>query len=166
MLVDEIFVCIMIDNYLAPMLDIEISIEEVQKLIFFFQQFNKESKYRFQIINNFPRSEEVDLLLNDMKQKNMIKIFENGENFIIEFIGDVVLRGYDELKNCDEDTKNIFKKVENLMFGFETPYGLRLLSAVYMLKYIKNKDIDYICSVTKFARQQVQIAIAHLNKFF
>lgn len=163
---EEVAICLMIDAYLSPMLDIEITYDEIQNILFLMQETGEELELKFEIKQNFPYSDNVEKILDEMIQKNMIKIFDNNESRSIDFCENTLYQAYNIFKTFNQTTKDNFKKTEKLMFGFETPYGLRLLSAVYILKYIKNKDINEICNRTKFIREQVQTAIAHLNRFF
>lgn len=165
---EEIAVCLMIDNYLAPMLDVEVSYDEIQKMLFFLKEIGEELNFNFDVKSNYPISEEVDNLLNSMIIKKMIKVFVSNDynSKSIEFCDNTLYQAYNNFKLFDQTSKENFKKVENIISNFETPYGLRLLSAVYILKYLKNKDINFICNTTKFAREQIQTAIAHLNRFF
>jgi uncharacterized protein YwgA len=72
-----------------------------------------------------------------------------------------------------ESTQNNFNKVNKLVDGFETPYGLELLSTVHWV--VKNENVSDFDAVTEkiyswnkrkqqFTKRQIKIALDVLKK--
>lgn len=129
----------LIKTYLDGLMDFEISLLEIHKLMYFLQTAGEPLKLRFKKGHYGPYAENLRHVLK-LLDKHYVKGFEDGEDAptkTIELIGDAGIEGRDFLQNQPE-TLERFERVAQLIEGFETPFGMELLSTVHWVVVHEN----------------------------
>ncbi len=140
----------LVRRYLAAVMDPFVTLLEIHKLMFFMQEAGEELKLQYTEGPYGPYAQNLRHVLSIMeghfisgfgdaednpdRQINLLpEILPRVENFLGEHIS----------------TKNNFEKVVDLISGFETPYGMELLSTVYWVaKYKGAKNADQAITKT------------------
>ena len=122
----------LINTYLEAQMDFEITLLEIHKLMYFLQTAGEPLKLRFQKAFYGPYAENLPHVLKFL-DNHYIKGYGDSPDAptkTIELIGDAGIDGLDFLQNQPE-TLDRFRRVGRLIEGFETPFGMELLSTVH-----------------------------------
>jgi O-acetyl-ADP-ribose deacetylase (regulator of RNase III) len=164
----------LMDRYLAGLLDPFITLLEVHKLMYFMQQTGEQLRLKFtkgpygpyaENLRHVMRSTEGHLVSGyadggDAPDKQL-KLVPGALEDAIVFLGG------------RSDTRSRFERVSSLVEGFESPFGLELLSTVHWI--IKNepvKSVDDVVARTyawndrkrQFSRRQIALALDVLRR--
>ena len=161
-------------RYLSGLLDPYVSLLEVHKLMYFLQESGEPLRLRFQKAEYGPYSENLRHVLNDIEGHLISGYADGGDapDKRLDLVPGAVqdaskfLEGYPEVK-CH------ISKVADLIEGFESSFGLELLSTVY---WVVNRDNiesfdDVVTQVyswnsgkRRFSERQIGIDLNALNR--
>lgn len=137
-------------RYLVPGYVYRLSMLEIQKLAYFMQAAGQELRLKFE---KGPYGPYAD---------NLRKVLETIDGHFIEGYGDGVgtnspetpitlfpdaAKEAEEFVHDNSDVQKRFRRVEELIEGFETPYGMELLSSVHWVTVYREPQ-GYINSVS------------------
>lgn len=158
----------LMNKYLEGMLDPFISLLEIHKLVYFMQEIGEPLKLDFKKAQYGPYAQNLRHVLNAIEGHFIDGYVDGGDapHKQIKLIPGAIADANKYLEDKTK-TKNNFTKVANLISGFETSFGLELLSTVHWT--IKHDNVDSIDSLTstiynwnegkkKFSKRQINIA--------
>ncbi|HIP50259.1 MAG TPA: Appr-1-p processing protein [Candidatus Pacebacteria bacterium] len=162
----------LIDRYLRGFMDPVVSLLEVHKLMYFMQESGESLRLTYKKAPYGPYADNLRHVFNAI-EGYLISGYEDG--------GDAPDKQIKLLPGAVEDARNFlnnqhttqkhFEKVTQLVDGFETPFGLELLSTVHWVNKYENANtldevIDKIYSWNskkkQFSKRQIAIAYNHL----
>ena len=164
-------------------LGFDISLLEIQKLAYFLQRVGQtELKLYFKKYHYGPYAHNLQHLLHKLENNYIItskSIFDSKpfDTFYFNVQKTNELNDFIEI-NCSVNDKAQLATVENIMHGFESPFGLELLATVDWIinenkdnanlsselikekikEWSKRKDIS-------FSQEHIHLAFQHLNNF-
>jgi O-acetyl-ADP-ribose deacetylase (regulator of RNase III) len=158
----------LIDKYLASMLSPFISLLEVHKLVYFMQEAGEPLRLKFEKAHYGPYAQNLRHVLNVIEGHFISGYVDGGDapDKQIELVPGAVVDSTKFLDSKDR-TNNNFQKVTDLLNGFETPFGLELLSTVHWtMKQNNTTDTEQIVSSIynwndrkkQFSKKQIEIA--------
>ncbi len=123
---------ILMRRYLAAVMDPFVTLLEIHKLMYFMQEAGENLKLRYNKGTYGPYAENLRHVLSLM-EGHYISGYGDAEDNPqreIKLFPDVLDKAEDFLENHPK-TQEHFKKVVDLISGFETPFGMELLSTVH-----------------------------------
>ncbi|MBE0492610.1 MAG: macro domain-containing protein [Sulfurospirillum sp.] len=162
----------LMDRYLRGLMDPFVSLLEVHKLVYFMQEAGEPLRLKFEKAHYGPYANNLRHVLSAV-EGHLISGYEDG--------GDNPAKQLKLVPGAIEDAKKFlmdnsttgehFMKVSNLVEGFETPFGLELLSTVHWV--VKNENADGVDEVIEkiyswnerkkqFTKRQIEIAMKRL----
>jgi O-acetyl-ADP-ribose deacetylase (regulator of RNase III) len=131
----------LIDRYINKGLAYDLSLLEVQKLVYFLTASGEQlnNKVKFSKHHYGPYADVLRHVLNKM-EGHFISGYADGQNkpdVSIHLLPKASQDAEDFLRT-HQDTLNRFKEVSELVKGFESPYGMELLSTVH---WVATQDI-------------------------
>lgn len=164
----------LIDRYLKGLMDPFVSLLEIHKLMYFMQEAGEPLRLKYQKAPFGPYADNLRHVLNTI-EGHLITGYEDG--------GDAPDKQLKLLPGAVEDamlflndksgTQENFTKVAQLVEGFETPFGLELLSTVHWVVKNENaKSVDEVIDKIynwndrkkRFTKRQIEIALDSLIK--
>lgn len=119
--------------------DYRLSLLEVQKLAYFLQEAGEPLKLRYEAGHFGPYAHNLNKVLEALENQ-YITGFSNSDlkpSATIELLSHATSEANAFLAN-DPEAQERLKRVEDLIDGFETPYGLELLGTVHWVAQHKN----------------------------
>ena len=161
-------------RYLCGLLDPTVTLLEVHKLMYFMQEAGEPLRLRFQKAPYGPYAENLRHVLNAIEGYFISGYADGGDapNKKLMLVPGASKEAAAFLKNSGE-ANNRFHKVSKLVDGFESPFGLELLSTVHwVVKNEKSDSLDEIIRKTygwndrkkQFTPRQIRIAVEVLSK--
>ena len=164
----------LMDRYLQGLMDPFISLIEVHKLMYFMQESGEELRLKYKKAQFGPYADNLRHVLNTI-EGHFISGYEDGGDAPTKQLK-LIPKAVEDAKNYLINKKNTnenFVKVAKLVDGFETPFGLELLSTVHWV--VKNENASNLEEVIskiynwnerkkQFSRKQIQIALDVLIK--
>ena len=164
----------LMDRYLQGLMDPFISLIEVHKLMYFMQESGEELRLKYKKAQFGPYADNLRHVLNTI-EGHFISGYEDGGDAPTKQLK-LIPKAVEDAKNYLTNKKNTnenFVKVAKLVDGFETPFGLELLSTVHWI--VKNENASNLEEVIskiynwkkkkkQFSRKQIQIALDTLLK--
>ena len=164
----------LMDRYLQGLMDPFISLIEVHKLMYFMQESGEELRLKYKKAQFGPYADNLRHVLNTI-EGHFISGYEDGGDAPTKQLK-LIPKAVEDAKNYLTNKKNTnenFVKVAKLVDGFETPFGLELLSTVHWV--VKNENASNLEEVIskiynwnerkkQFSRKQIQIALDTLVK--
>jgi|SRR5690625_747929 len=159
----------LIDRYLKGLLDPTISLLEIHKLMFFLQESGEPLRLNYKKATYGPYAENLRHVFNTI-EGHFVKGYQDGGDAPekqIELLPNVVTKAASFLANKPTTLRH-FERVAALVDGFESSFGLELLSTVYWV--VKKEGADsmdniqekvYAWGEHKRKFNQAQLAIAH-----
>lgn len=163
----------LMDRYLKGLMDPFVSLLEVHKLMYFMQEAGEPLRLKYQKAPFGPYADNLRHVMNAI-EGHLISGYEDG--------GDAPDKQIKLVPGAVEDarvflndkivTQQNFKKVAELVDGFETPFGLELLSTVhwvvknesaYSLEETVEKIYNWNERKKKFSKKQIEIALMNLQ---
>lgn len=158
----------LINRYLTGLLDPFVTLLEVHKLMYFMQEAGEPLQLKYQKGPYGPYAENLRHVLNAIEGYFVSGYADGGDSPFKQL--KLVPGAIDDagiFLQEHPDTRARFDKVSNLVDGFESPFGLELLSTVYWI--IKNESVTSLDEVVKhtyewsehkrqFTRRQIAIA--------
>ena len=164
----------LMDRYLKGLMNPFISLIEVHKLMYFMQESGEELRLKYKKAQFGPYADNLRHVLNTI-EGHFISGYEDGGDAPTKQLK-LIPKAVEDAKNYLTNKKNTnenFVKVAKLVDGFETPFGLELLSTVHWV--VKNENASNLEEVIskiynwnerkkQFSRKQIQIALDTLVK--
>lgn len=159
----------LMNRYLAGLLDPFVTLLEAHKLMYFMQAAGEPLKLRFQKGDYGPYAENLRHVLNAIEGHFISGYADGGDapdkqlNLISHAVGKA-----SKLLESQPDTRRRFKKVTELVDGFESPFGLELLSTVHwVIHYESAASPEEVISKTyswhkrkrRFTPRQLTLAV-------
>lgn len=132
---------ILMQRYLAAVMDPFVTLLEIHKFMYFMQEAGEGLKLQYQKGPFGPYARNLRHVLNIM-EGHFISGFGDAEDDPsrqINLISDTLPEAESFLEN-HPNTRNHFKKVVELISGFETPFGMELLSTVHWVACKEGAD--------------------------
>lgn len=156
-------------RYLAGLLDPFVTLLEVHKLMYFMQEAGEPLKLRFNQAPYGPYAENLRHVLNAI-EGHLVAGYDDGGDAPDKQLKLVPGATEDAERFLEQhaDTRSRFDKVTALVEGFESPFGLELLSTVHwVMKQGKPASVDDVVERTyawsprkkQFTPRQVGIAV-------
>jgi hypothetical protein len=160
---------VLIDRYLRGLLDPFVTLLEVHKLMYFMQEAGQPLRLKYVQAPYGPYAENLRHVLREIEGYFISGYADGGDapDKQLELVpgaapdADKVLHGNDE-------TRSRFNRVAGLVEGFETPFGLELLSTVHwVVTRGSAKSVDDVIVGTyawnerkrRFSPRQIQLAV-------
>ncbi len=164
----------LINRYLGGLLDPQVSLLEVHKLMYFLQESGEPLRLKFQPAPYGPYAENLRHVLHAV-EGHLISGYADGGDAPDKqlFLVPGAIEDANAFLVQHHDTKTRFDRVSDLVKGFESPFGLELLSTVHwLLAHDKISSLDGLVERTyawndrkrKFTTRQIGIAAAVLAK--
>lgn len=164
----------LMDRYLQGLMDPFISLIEVHKLMYFMQESGETLRLNYQKAQFGPYADNLKHVLNAV-EGHFISGYEDGGDAPSKQLK-LIPKAIEDAKNYlanKRDTKQNLEKVAKLVDGFETPFGLELLSTVHWV--VKNENVNDLEEVVskiynwnerkkQFSKKQIQIALDVLKE--
>ncbi|MDP8240871.1 MAG: macro domain-containing protein [Candidatus Hatepunaea meridiana] len=159
-------------HYLSGLMEPFISLLEIHKLMYFMQEAGEPLRLKFSKALYGPYAENLRHVLNSI-EGHLIAGYADGGDSPDKQIS-IVPGATEDAKNFLEDnaeTQNRFERVTELVQGFETPFGLELLSSVHWVVSKENaktaeKAIEKTYSWNerkrRFVPDQIRLALSTL----
>ena len=144
----------------------------IQKLVYFLQPLQVDFNLNFSKETYGPYSEELHLALKKMEHRHFLTGYQSNNEITVTSAAYPAAEEY-----LENETNNILSsiyKLSHLVEGFESPYGMELLSSVHYLYSVDghnslDKISEGICNwnqekCEKFGHNQIEAAAARLNE--
>ncbi|HWE36700.1 MAG TPA: macro domain-containing protein [Isosphaeraceae bacterium] len=122
----------LMQNYLAGLMDVEVSLLEIHKLMYFLQVAGEPLKLDFQAALYGPYAENLRHVLSNLESHYIHGYGEGGDDprKPIELAEGAGAEGQAILQDHPKSLER-FGQVSRLIEGFETPFGMELLATVH-----------------------------------
>ena len=123
---------VLMKRYLSPLMDDAITLLEIHKLMYFMQEAGEPLKLKYTKGVYGPYAQNLHHVLERIEGHFILGYGDGREapGKIIECQPDAI-REAEAFLDGRQDTQARFDRVEQLIGGFETPYGMELLSSVH-----------------------------------
>jgi len=164
----------LIQRYLGGLLDPIVSLLEVHKLLYFMQEAGEPLRLKYNKAHYGPYAENLRHVLNAIEGHFISGYADGGDT--PEKPLQLVPGAIDEANvylNKHPETRERFSKVSNLVEGFESAFGLDLLSTVHwLIKYEKLNTLEEVVQAThawnerkqQFSPRQIELALNLLDR--
>jgi O-acetyl-ADP-ribose deacetylase (regulator of RNase III) len=124
----------LISRYLNGLLDPAVSLLEVHKLMYFLQEAGEPLRLQFRAAHYGPYAENLRHVLSAIEGHLVTGYADGGDipDKILELVPGAEAEASRFLAE-HEDTRSRFDRVADLVRGFESPFGLELLSTVHWI---------------------------------
>jgi len=159
----------LMNRYLSGLLDPSVTLLEVHKLMYFMQEAGEPLRLKYQKANYGPYAENLRHVLNAIEGHLVSGYADGGDSpdKPLQLVPGAVKESSDFLQEYSE-TRARFDKVASLVEGFESAFGLELLSTVHWI--LKNESSRTINEVVrhmynwneqkrKFTPRQIALAV-------
>ena len=164
---------LLVDRYMKGLLDTSISLQEVQKLMYFMQLAGEPLHLEYSLGPNGPCADNLRSVL--FPAANLISGYADSDDTSNEPLS--LVSGAVEDANAfllaNPETRTRIERVGALVDGFETPFGLELLATVHWItKHSQDSDthVDVIANTCTgndrkrpFSPRQIDIALTTLS---
>ncbi|MBE9194341.1 macro domain-containing protein [Synechocystis sp. LEGE 06083] len=164
----------LVSRYLQGLLDPFITLLEIHKLMYFMQESGEFLQLRYAKAPYGPYAENLRHVLNVIEGHLITGYADGGDqpNKPIALLPNAIEKATTFLQDYPE-THTRFEKVTDLVEGFESPFGLELLSTVHWI--VKNEPVNSLSDVIdrtyawnqrkqQFTQRQIELAVNVLNK--
>ena len=161
-------------KYLAGLLDPFVSLLEVHKLMYFLQEAGEPLQLRFNKADYGPYAENLRHILHKIEGHLISGYADGGDSphKLLELVPGAV-RDADVILEQNTEIKARFDRVSELIGGFESPFGLELLSTVHWV--VRNDPVESADEVVtrvyswnsrkrRFSERQIMLALDVLNR--
>ncbi len=156
-------------RYLQAVMDPTISLLEIHKLMYFMQEAGENLKLRYKKAPYGPYAENLSHVLDNIEGHFISGYTKNGDEPAKPITpNQKYFDTAERLLQEHTETLGRFKKVNDLIQGFETPYGMELLATIHWVasKESHSRSVDEIISKTyewnsrkkQFTPEQIKIA--------
>lgn len=160
---------VLTDRYLRGLLDPFVTLLEIHKLMYFMQEAGENLKLRYVPAAYGPYAENLRHVLREIEGHLISGYADGGDapDKQLELVPGAVADAEAFLRDSKE-TRQRFDRVAELVEGFESPFGLELLStAHWVVNHGKAETLDSVIRKTyewndrkrRFTRQQIGLAV-------
>jgi len=164
---------VLMDKYLGGLLDPFVSLLEVHKLMYFMQEAGEPLKLRYAQANYGPFAENLTPVLRAVEGHLISGYADGGDDPAkqLELVPGAIPDAKASLQD-DAEALTRFDRVADLVEGFETPFGLELLSTVHWVATkMGAKSLDEVVRKThgwnerkkQFNERQIGLALKVLQ---
>lgn len=164
----------LLQRYLAGLLDPTVSLLEVHKLLYFMQEAGEPLHLKYRKAHYGPYAENLRHVLNAIEGHFISGYADGGDapDKTLQLVPGAIEDANAFLESHPQ-TRDRFNKVSQLVEGFESPFGLELLSTVHWLRKYEHADsIEKIIQEThawterkrQFTPRQIELAFDVLNR--
>lgn len=164
----------LMNRYVNGLLDPFVTLLEVHKLMYFMQESGEPLRLKYKQAHYGPYAENLRHVFNAIEGHLVSGYADGGDtpNKPLQLVPGAVEDAVTFLKQYPE-TQDRFEQVAELVEGFESAFGLELLSTIHWV--IKNNSVHTLDEVVdytyawnarkqKFSRRQIAIAVNVLNQ--
>jgi len=139
----------LMSRYLGGLLDPFVTLLEVHKLMYFMQEAGEPLRLKYKKALYGPYSENLGHVLRTIEGHLVSGYADGGDapNKQLKLVPGAIEDATTFLQQ-HPDTRNRFDKVAELVEGFESPFGLELLSTVHWV--MKNESVSSVDEVVNF----------------
>ncbi|GJL73334.1 MAG: Appr-1-p processing protein [Nitrosomonas sp.] len=159
----------LMSRYLEGLLDPHVTLLEIHKLMYFMQAAGEPLKLRYQKAPYGPYAENLRHVFNAIEGHLVSGYADGGDapDKTLQLVPGAVEDAIAFLQQ-HPDTRKRFDKVSSLVEGFESPFGLELLSTVHwVMKNDTNSSVDDVVGLTyawnerkrQFTPRQIDLAM-------
>ena len=163
----------LMERYLRGLLDPFVTLLEAHKLMYFMQVAGEPLNLRFTKGHYGPYAENLRHVLNEIEGHMVSGYTDGGDepDKQLELVPGAIEDATLFLKKCPETHKH-FNKVADLVDGFESPFGLELLSTVHWIvneqqtrsiDNIKKHIYNWNVGKEQFSQRQIELAFDVLS---
>lgn len=165
---------VLLQRYLNGLMDPFVTLLEAHKLMFFMQEAGENLRLKYRKANYGPYAENLRHVLRSI-EGHLVSGYSDGGDDPTKRLSLVpgAFEDADRFLVGQEDTKRRFDRVAKLVDGFETPYGLELLSTTYWVA--KNEHAQNLSDVLagiydwndrkrRFTPEQIALALRVLSE--
>ena len=163
----------LMERYLRGLLDPFVTLLEAHKLMYFMQVAGEPLNLRFTKGHYGPYAENLRHVLNEIEGHMVSGYTDGGDepDKQLELVPGTIEDATLFLKQCPETHKH-FNKVADLVDGFESPFGLELLSTVHWvvdkqqtrsIDNIKKHIYNWNVGKEQFSQRQIELAFDVLS---
>lgn len=159
---------VLLDRYVQGLLDPFVTLQEAHKLMYFMQVAEEPLRLKFTKGPYGPYAENLRHVLHAI-EGHMVSGYADGGDRPDKRLR-LVPGAFDDARAfvaTKDDTRNRFNRVADLVSGFESPFGLELLSTIHWV--VENEDADAVDDVVEktyawnerkkmFSRRQIALA--------
>ena len=163
----------LIDRYLRGLLDPFVTLLEVHKLMYFMQAAGEPLRLRFAKHRYGPYAQNLRHVLRTI-EGHLVSGYADGGDMPdkqLELVPGALEDAQAFLKNTAE-TRTRVERVSDLVEGFESPFGLELLSTIHWV--VSNEQVQTVDDVVaqtyawndrkkQFSRRQIKLAVTVLS---
>lgn len=130
----------LVDRYFRAVMDPIVTILELQKLMYFMQESGQPLKLKYSAATYGPYAENLRHVLTKIEGHFIQGYQDGGDNpdKELSLINSAISKA-NQVLNTDQQALERFDRVVDLIEGYETSYGLELLSTVH---WVASKDQD------------------------
>lgn len=128
------------DNYSVP--GYRLSLLEIQKIAYFLQEVGEPLKLRFEKNKYGPYAENLNHVLLRLEGHFIRGYGDRNREAEIYLLSGADNEAYYYLKD-DNDSEERLNKVQEIIKGFETPYGMELLATVHWIMK-ENESLNFV----------------------
>lgn len=163
----------LINRYREGLLDPFVTLLEIHKLLYFQQEAGEPLRLDYQKSFYGPYAKNLRHVLNEVEGFLLSGYADGGDNpqKHLQLVQGAVEKASDYLQDYPE-TRERFERVSDLVEGFESPFGLELLSTVYwVIQHESAHSLEDVIQSTyawnahkqKFSPRQIKIAVDVLS---
>ncbi len=160
-------------RYLNGLMDPSVSLLELHKLMYFLQEAGEPLRLHFKKAHYGPYAENLRHVLHRMEGHMVHGFHDGGDQPAKELrvMPDAAIAAEKYLANQPE-TRTRFSRVAQLVDGFESPFGLELLSTVHwIMEHEGHRSLDEVVAHTyawnkrkkQFTRRQIDLTVNRLT---
>ena len=165
---------VLMDRYLSGLLDPFVTLLELHKLMYFMQEAGQDLNLQYVQATYGPYAEKLRHVLKAV-EGHLISGYADGGDAPekqLELVPGAI-EDAQELLKSDDAARRRFDRVADLVEGFETPFGLELLSTVHwVISKMGALSLDEVVEKThnwnerkrRFGREQIELALNVLAK--
>ncbi len=164
----------LMNRYLGGLLDPFVTLLEVHKLMYFMKISGEGSLDRLRVVKGpyGPYAENLSHVLREIEGYFVFGYLDGGDapDKQLELVPGAI-QDADKFLSANPDTQSRFNKVSKLVAGFETPFGLELLSTVHWiiatespsdLSELAQKVYSWNNRKRQFSERQIELAYKRL----
>ncbi len=153
-------------RYLAGMMDVAVSLLELQKLMYFMQEAGEPLRLAYTKQRYGPYAKNLGNVLSHIEGHFVTGYGDGGDdpNKPIEPLGDATKEA-EAFVNARPETRARFDRISDLIDGFETPSGMELLSTVHWVAAHDGARTveDAIAKVHAWSARKRKIPVRHIR---